>query len=243
VELGLRAGALAAPLASVFVGGGTPTALGGELLAELLAPLGEWIDEETELSVEANPGALDEGVVAACLRGGANRVNLGIQSFHDKELRLLGRIHSPEQARRAAEMLRAAGLGNLGMDLIYGIPGQTPASWAASLAEALALGPEHLSCYALSFEEGTPLGRDLRAGRVEEMDAAAQEACYRHAIAAAGECGLEHYEISNFARAGRQCRHNLTYWRNEPYLGIGPGATSYVGGVRRTNAADLEAYV
>jgi len=243
IELTCREAELSDPLASVYVGGGTPTALGAELLAELLSRWRPRIDEATEFSVEANPGTLDEGIARALAAAGVNRVNVGVQSFRDEELRLLGRVHSAEEARRAVEVLRAAKIHNVGLDLIYGIPGQTLDSWQASVAEGLALRPEHLSCYCLSFEPGTPLEADLRAGRVQEMDEAVQEACFRHAIAACEESGLQHYEISNFARPGRRCRQNVTYWRNEPYLGIGPGAVSYLRGVRRKNLPDVDAYV
>ncbi len=234
---------LSRPLASVFIGGGTPTVLDTEALARLLAIPGEFVGPETEFSVEANPGTIDESRVDALVDAGVNRVNLGVQSFQDDELRLLGRIHSPAQACDAFATLRRAGLTNVGLDLIYGIPGQDLATWQRSVAEALALRPEHLSCYALSFEEGTPLYRDLQAGLVDEMDDARQEACWRHVISAAAEAGLDHYEISNFARPGRQCRHNLTYWHNLPYIGLGPAAASYDRGIRRTNTPDLPAYV
>jgi len=242
-ELAVHRHELAAPLASVFLGGGTPTVLGPELLAELLGHLRPWIGPHTEVTIEANPGTVDAATADALVAGGVNRVSLGVQSFQDEDLCRLGRIHTAAEAREAVSLLRRAGIGNLGLDLMYGVPGQTTASWGASLAEALGLRPEHLSCYALSFEPGTRLAADLRAGRVEEMDAAVQEACYRQAIDACREAGMEHYEISNFAAAGRRCRHNLTYWRNEPYLGIGPAAASYLGGVRRMNLPDLGAYL
>ena len=221
------------PLASVFVGGGTPTSIGAAGLDELLAIPADWLDSDTEFSVEANPCTVNGRGVEVLVSAGVNRVNLGVQSLRADELKALGRIHSPQQARDAFNMLRQAGLQNLGLDLIYGIPGQSLQSWQASVAEALDLRPQHLSCYALSFEENTPLRQDLQAGRVEEMDEAVQETCWRHAISAAAKAGLEHYEISNFAQPGRQCRHNLTYWHNMPYIGLGPGAASYFGGVRR----------
>jgi oxygen-independent coproporphyrinogen-3 oxidase len=242
-EMLAQAHRLRKPLASVFVGGGTPTSIGVAGLDELLAIPAGWLDCDTEFSVEANPGTVDGRGVEVLVSAGVNRVNLGVQSLRADELKALGRIHSPQQARDAFNMLRQAGLRNLGLDLIYGIPGQSLQSWQASVAEALDLRPQHLSCYALSFEENTPLRQDLQAGRVEEMDEAEQEACWRHAISAAAKAGLEHYEISNFARPGRQCRHNLTYWHNMPYIGLGPGAASYFGGVRRMNDPDLTAYV
>jgi oxygen-independent coproporphyrinogen-3 oxidase len=242
-EMRAQARRLRKPLASVFVGGGTPTSIGAPGLAELLAIPAGWLDSKTEFSVEANPGTLDARSVEVLLSAGVNRVNLGVQSLRAQELQTLGRIHSPQQARDAFNMLRQSGLQNLGLDLIYGIPGQSLQSWHASVAEALDFRPEHLSCYALSFEEHTPLWQDLQAGLVEQMDEAEQEACWRHAISAAADAGLEHYEVSNFARPGRQCLHNLTYWHNMPYIGLGPGAASYFGGVRRTNDPDLSAYV
>jgi len=242
-EMRAQAHRLGRPLASVFVGGGTPTSIGAAGLAELLAIPAGWLDSGTEFSVEANPGTVDAPGVEVLVRAGVNRVNLGVQSLRADELETLGRIHSPKQARDAFNVLRRAGVRNIGLDLIYGVPGQSLRTWQASLAEALELRPEHLSCYALSFEENTPLWQDLQAGRVEEMDEAEQEACWRHAISAAADAGLEHYEISNFARPGRQCRHNLTYWNNMPYIGLGPGAAGYFGGVRQKNDPDLAAYV
>ena len=241
-ELRRLADRLTTPLASAFVGGGTPTALGAEPLEELLGSIRPLVGEDTEFSVEANPSTIDETIAGVLVRAGANRVNVGVQSFRDEELRLLGRIHTPDRATGAIETIRAAGIDNVGLDLIYGIPDQTLDTWSASLADALALRPQHLSCYALSFEEGTPLDRQRQAGQVREMDESAQQQCYGLAISAAAGAGLEHYEISNFAQKGRRCRQNLTYWRNGPYLGIGPGAASYLKGVRRTNVSDVRRY-
>ena len=241
-ELPRRRKHLDLPAGSLFVGGGTPTVLEPDLLAQLLERLAELAGPETEFSVEANPGRVTPAVAQAIARAGANRVNLGAQSFVPAELRTLGRIHDPDQIAAAAEALRSAGIGNLGLDLIYGIPGQTLRSWRRSLEAALAIKPAHLSCYCLSFEPGTPLEADRQAGTVAEMPHRRQEACYRLAIQLARQAGLEHYEISNFARLGRQCRHNLTYWHNLPYLGLGAGATGYLAGVRRKTVADVEAY-
>lgn len=246
---------LTSPLRSVFLGGGTPTVLGPELLGKLLEPVAPLTDSDTEFSVEANPGTIDADLAGALVSWGVNRVSLGVQSLQDSELALLGRIHDRQQAMQAVAVLRSAGVKNLGLDLIYGIPGQTLDSWRGSLRQALDLGPDHLSCYALSFEAGTLLWQDLQYRRVAPMDDGLQRECYDLAIDLASAAGLEHYEISNFARQpilgedggqarpGRRCRHNLTYWHNEPYLGIGPGAASYVGGVRRTSLPDLDAYV
>lgn len=242
-ELRANLSSLQLPLASVFFGGGTPTVLGPDLLAELLATFAPLIDSHTEFSVEANPGTVDAALAGVLVRHGVNRVNLGAQSFDEIELKLLGRIHNRRQITDAVLALRTAGITNLGLDLIYGLPGQTVETWQSSLQQAMDLGIDHLSCYALSYEPGTPLAEDLRDGRISEMPDERQKECYYAAIDAAGRAGLEHYEISNFARPGRQCRHNLTYWHNEPYLGIGPAAAGYIQGRRQTNTADLGAYV
>jgi len=242
-ELAVGARRLDVPLASVFVGGGTPSVLGPRLLRELLSDVRPLTDGDTEFSVEVNPGAVDEPTAAALVELGANRVNVGAQSFEPSELAVLGRIHDPPQVVQAVQILRSAGFRNVGLDLIYGIPHQTLQTWKSSLDKVLQLSPDHLSCYALSFEEGTALQEDLLAGRVMEMDEDVQRECYYTVIAQARQGGLEHYEISNFARCGCRCRHNLTYWHNEPYLGVGPSAASYLDGRRLTNNADLGLYV
>ena len=231
------------PLASAYIGGGTPTSLDPELLHELLSAVRPLVGEATEFSVEANPCTLTPPIADALAACGVNRVTLGAQSFEAAELETLGRSHTADETATATRRLRRAGIGSLGLDLIYGIPGQTVESWGRSLAAALALRPAHLSCYALSFEPGTPLEADLRAGRVREMDEAEQRACYAAAIKAAGSAGLEHYELSNFARPGRRCVQNLAYWHNQAYVGVGPGAASFLNGRRWTNRPDLAAYV
>jgi oxygen-independent coproporphyrinogen III oxidase len=243
LELRLGEPHLRTPLASVYIGGGTPTALALPLLERLLSAVRPLTDRQTEFTVEANPGTLSAPVAASLAELGVNRVSLGVQSFQAAELRMLGRIHTAQEAADALRVLRSAGIENLGLDLIYGIPGQTLTSWRESLGAAAGLQPEHLSVYGLSFEERTPLHEELQRGQVRAMDEETQRECYFEAIEWFQRSGLEHYEISNFARPGRRSRHNLTYWRNQTYLGIGPAAASYVQGTRRTNAPDLEAYV
>jgi oxygen-independent coproporphyrinogen-3 oxidase len=242
-ELDLHRDCLATPLETVFIGGGTPTALGSKRLTELLATIGPLIDSRTEFSVEANPCTFDESVAAALAGGGVNRANFGVQSFLDSELKALGRIHSARQAQEAVRLARASGFPHVGLDLIYGIPGQSLDDWRDNLRQAVDMGIDHLSCYALSFEPQTPMGRDLAQGLVHEMPDGRQKACYQAAIDIAATAGFEHYEISNFARPAARCQHNLTYWRNETYLGVGPAAASYINGVRRTNDPDLKAYL
>ena len=234
---------LSRPIESIYVGGGTPTALSETLLCELLAGLAGLVEENTEFTVEANPATINDQIASLLVQSGVNRVSLGAQSMVSQELQILGRVHSPAKVGLAVQSLRNAGIENLSLDLIYGIPSQSAQSWEYSLEHILSLEPDHLSCYSLSFASGTPLGDDLTAGRVSEMDEQLQRDCYYYAIDRIAGAGLQQYEISNFARDGMESRLNLTYWNNRPYLGIGPGAASYVDGVRRTNAADLDAYV
>jgi len=241
-EIARRGEELSTPLRSVFVGGGTPTCLPPDALGRLLDALRPLTDEHTEFSIEANPATLADDAADLLAGGGVNRVSIGVQSFDEAALRLLGRLHSAGQAAEACRLVREAGIGNVSLDLIYGIPGQTLRSWKDTLSAALGLGPDHLSCYALSIEPGTPLHERLRRGQIEEAEEGLQRDCYYTAVDAAEAAGLEQYEISNFARGGRRCRHNLTYWQNEPYVGIGPAAASYLAGVRRKNRPNLHAY-
>ena len=205
--------------------------------------LGEYGDEHTEFSIEANPCTITGELADSLHNAGVNRVNIGAQSFVEAELEAMGRIHNSEQIQAAWETLRNAGRQRLGLDLIYAAPRQDLDSWRFSLEKALNLKPDHLSCYALTIENDTPIGRRRDSGEFVEMDDSDQVLCHHAAVQAASAAGLEQYEISNFAAPGKQCRHNLTYWRNEPYLGLGPAAASYIGGIRRTNDPDIEAYV
>jgi oxygen-independent coproporphyrinogen-3 oxidase len=242
-ELAHRAGQLARPPASVYVGGGTPTSLDAEPLRRLLEGLGEWVEDATEFSIEANPGTLNPWKVELLRDSKANRVTLGVQSFDDRLLECLGRIHSAEDVRPAVASLREAGFDNLGFDLIYGVPGQSPESWRETLRRACELRPQHISCYALSFEPGTEMMRDLKTGRVKEVDEDLQRRMYDLAVEALAAAGFEQYELSNFAKPGFRSRHNGVYWRNEPYVGIGPAAASYLDGRRSRNVPDLQAYL
>ncbi|MGC9454405.1 MAG: radical SAM family heme chaperone HemW [Phycisphaerae bacterium] len=234
---------LASPLRSVYVGGGTPTALPLDLLERLLGLTGELVGESTEFTVEANPQTVSEELARVLADAGVNRVSVGAQSFNERELRLLGRIHGPDDIGRACENVRRAGIENINLDLIYGIPLQGLSEWSRTLEAALGMAPQHLSCYALSFAPGTPLEADLRAGRVSEAEDSVQRRQYEAARAAAVQAGLNQYELSNFARDGRECVHNITYWKNRPYAGIGPAAASYIDTVRSTNTPGLENYV
>jgi len=217
------------PVRTVFIGGGTPTVLEPELLGRILGACREAfaIAPAAEIASEANPGTVDRERFAALRALGVNRLSMGVQSFDDAELQWLGRIHNAIEAERSFEAARTAGFDNINLDFMFGLPDQQPETWARTLARALALDPEHLSLYSLIVEEGTPLADRVRRGAVAEPDDDLAADLYVYAMEALAEADFDQYEISSWGRAGRQCRHNLVYWRNEPYLGFGAGAHSF----------------
>ncbi len=229
---------------TVFIGGGTPTILEPGLLEELVG----WVRSilppggAVEWSVEANPGTADPDRLRRLRAAGVNRLSLGAQAFDDARLAVLGRRHAAADIGAAVEAARGAGFDNLGLDLIAGGPLCGAAAWRRTLERALALEPEHVSVYALTVEEGTALARAVRMNRVR-IGEAAVVARLHEAQAALEPAGLARYEISNYARPGRECRHNLACWRGERYLGLGPAAASHAGLRRWTNAPDVESYV
>jgi oxygen-independent coproporphyrinogen-3 oxidase len=241
---GLRREAeLAAPdwsstdFASVFFGGGTPTTLPASELVELLAGLRAilGVRDGAEVTVEANPDTVDERYLRELGEGGVSRLSIGVQSFDPQVLDALERIHRPESARAAFAAARASGFGDVNIDLIYGAAGESLDSWGRTLDEAIGLGPEHLSCYALTIEPATPLGRAVAAGRKPAPDPDVQADMFELACGKLASAGYDHYEVSNWARPGRECVHNLGYWRARPYLGLGAGAHSHRGDMRWWN--------
>jgi putative oxygen-independent coproporphyrinogen III oxidase len=230
---------------SVFVGGGTPTLLPPGDLGRVLARLRELLAfaPAAEVTVEANPETVDAAVADGLAEAGVTRVSMGAQSFDDRVLAALGRVHDAARVGAAAATLRAAGLPALNLDLIYGGPGEDAASWSATLAAAVALDPEHLSAYALTVEPATKFGRLVAAGRMPEPDEDELADRYDTACATLAAAGHHHYEVSNWARAGHASRHNLTYWRRGRYLGLGAGAHEFDGASRRWNLAGVPAYL
>ncbi|NLG86037.1 MAG: radical SAM family heme chaperone HemW [Firmicutes bacterium] len=225
---------------SVYIGGGTPTVLTPQELERVLQVAAAFPRVAgAEWTVEANPGTLTKTKLALLKAAGVNRLSLGVQSFDDDLLVFLGRIHTASEAKTAWDQARRAGFDNLSLDLMYAIPGQSLKLWRQTLQEALALAPEHISTYSLMIEEGTEFARRALEPCPEELDLAQ----YREAQTRLEQAGLSQYEISNFARPGYACQHNLVYWHNEPYLGLGPAATSYLAGERRTNIRDTISYV
>ena len=229
---------------TVFIGGGTPTRLDAPQLDRLLTMTRRWFPMAVggEWTVEANPGTLDAAKADVLAAGGVNRVSLGAQSFQTDLLRALERNHAPEEVGRALELV-VPRFDRWSLDLIFGVPGSTPEAWALDLETALAFGPSHLSCYGLVFEKGTALWKQWSAGEVRPVDEEAERSMYEHTIDRLSSAGLPMYEISNFARPGHESRHNLVYWANDAYFGVGLGAARYVHGVRSTNTRDLPAYL
>lgn len=222
---------------TLYVGGGTPTILPPAELAELVAAARSFarLGPRSEVTVEANPGTVDASGLARLKAAGANRLSLGVQSFRPELLRVLGRIHTVDDIVAGFEAARNAGFRNVNLDLMFGLPGQTLAQFQQTVERALELGPEHLSCYSLIIEDGTPFAFMHEAGRLALPDEDIQLAMYQWAIARLVQAGYEHYEVSNFALPGRRCQHNETYWRNEWYLGLGPGSHSHWGSERFAN--------
>jgi len=234
---------------TIYLGGGTPSLLDPADLASMLGTLRTcFACADCEVTLEADPETIDAPKAAAWLSAGINRISLGTQSFNDSELAAAGRMHRRDDTFRAADLLRAAGFANLSFDLIAGLPHQTAESWQESLDQLLSLHPEHVSIYLLEIDEGSRLGRESLAGgarygasAIPEDDAMA--AFYERGCAQLAAAGYEHYEISNWALPGKRSRHNLKYWRREPYLGLGAGAHSFDGRWRWANAHDPSAYV
>jgi oxygen-independent coproporphyrinogen-3 oxidase len=229
---------------TVYFGGGTPSYLGEKRLIGLLKLIKKRypLSKDAEITLEANPdSAGDWKTLSRLRRAGINRISLGMQSSDDGLLKEIGRIHTFAQVQTAVEAVRRAKIENLSLDLMYGLPGQTMAQWQQTLRDAVALAPEHLSCYALTLEEGTPLYDRRESANLPDDDTQAK--LYLWAVDYLGEQGYAQYEISNFAKPGRASRHNLKYWTLGEYAGFGPGAHSDFGNVRFAYERDLDAYL
>jgi oxygen-independent coproporphyrinogen-3 oxidase len=232
------------PVQTLFLGGGTPTHLNTPQLARLLADMLCWLPLEPggEFSIEANPGTLDIDKLTVLADHGVNRLSLGAQSFHPHLLRVLERDHTPGDVPRAIEQVRQR-IAQLSLDLIFAVPGQTLVEWQDDLGRALALQPDHIATYGLTYETGTPLWKQRRVGTVDPLDEEAELTLYSAAIDTLEAAGFEHYELSNFARPGHRCLHNQVYWANHAYYGFGMGAARYVHGRRELNTRDLHTYL
>ena len=233
------------PVKTLYMGGGTPSQLPLPLLARLIDGLKATLDLNAveEFTLEANPDDVTPEWCAAVRALGVNRVSMGVQSFQDAVLRLVGRRHTARQAIDAVASLRHAGIDNISIDLIYGLPGQTLETWAESVRQAVDLRPQHISAYGLTYEPGTRLWQQRECGEVVEASEDQYLDMYRILVGLLRVAGYEHYEISNFALPGYRSRHNSSYWNETPYLGLGAAAHSYDGTMRRSNPADLCGYI
>jgi oxygen-independent coproporphyrinogen-3 oxidase len=233
------------PVETVFFGGGTPSLTPLDEMEQILSGLRcvFAFAGDVEVSLEANPGRISREHLAGLRALGVNRLSIGVQSFDDDELLSLDRIHSSGDATEAFRLARTAGFDNVNLDLIFGLPGQPLARWQRSLERALALAPEHLSLYALTVEDGTPLARQVARGKTPAPDPDMQAEHYEWTQDRLAAAGYEQYEISNWARPGRACRHNLVYWENRQYLGLGAGAHSHLDGKRFSNVLLPDRYI
>jgi oxygen-independent coproporphyrinogen-3 oxidase len=251
-EIALRAAEGAgAEFQTVFFGGGTPSLLAPQQIETILSQLQRAfrIAPDAEITLEANPGTVTGETLRAFRALGVNRLSVGIQSFHNPELRFLGRIHDRAEALRCVELARDAGFDNVGIDLIYSIPGQTLTAWEGNLKIATDLAPQHIAAYSLIVEDGTPLARLVEIGEVRPNPTGLEAAMYEGTMELLDRRGYEHYEVSNYARPGFRCRHNCAYWAHDDYLGFGPSAHSFwresggMSGRRWWNVSDLSVYL
>lgn len=233
------------PLETVYFGGGTPTILPASALIDILRLLNDrfGILHDAEITIEANPGTVNIEKLTDLRGGGFNRLSIGVQSFDDRILTRIGRIHTADEALSAFKTAKAAGFDNVSIDLMYALPDQSTDDWKRTLETAFSLKPEHISLYELTVEEGTVFGNQRKQCNLKLPDEDIQIEMYLTAIETLTSAGYEHYEISNFALPGYRSRHNQVYWRNEPYYGFGAGASGYVEGVRYNNISDPSNYM
>ena len=217
-------------IATVFIGGGTPTVLSAAQMGQIMDAVRHSfaLTPDCEITCEANPGTVDQARFADLRSLGINRLSMGVQSFQADELAFLGRIHGVADVSIAFDAARRAGFDNINLDFMFGLPGQSNPAWTDTLTQAIALEPEHLSLYSLIVEPDTPLHRWVQMGSVAAPDADQAADHYELAMQRLGDAGYTHYEVSNWAKAGLVCRHNLIYWRNQDYIGVGPGAHSHL---------------
>ena len=229
---------------TVYIGGGTPTCLEAVQLAGLVDKIRSCfrLEQDCEITVECNPKTADEKYFRTLRKAGVNRLSVGVQSFHDHELRLLGRIHTAAEAEECIRMAKNAGFSNISLDLMFGLPRQSAADVEESVRRAVSLAPTHLSCYSLILEEGTPLYRSVQEGKYALPDEDTEREMYHHLVRLLAENGYHRYEISNFALRGKESRHNNKYWERKPYIGLGAAAHSQIADLRYGNPSSLAEY-
>lgn len=230
-------------ISTIYIGGGTPSVFPNGLLVKFLRGLKRFTGDGVEFTAEVNPESLDEEKSKSLLDEGVNRISIGVQSFTDEKLQKLGRIHTAKEAAKAIDISRKAGFNNISIDLIFGVWGETASGWRAELKKAAQLPVKHISCYCLTYEENTALIAVKNAGKVLPLDEEVVAQMYGYTLDYLPGQGFEHYEVSNFAKKGHRCRHNLNYWDNGLYIGLGASAVSYLDGIRKTNVPDIKEYI
>lgn len=230
---------------TVFIGGGTPSAVDAHYIYEVVSLLHREfsIDKKAEISIETNPGTLTKEKLQLYKKVGINRLSIGLQAWQDPILKRLGRIHTAKEFEHNITLAQKIGFDNINVDLIFGIPGQTFEDWSETLKHVVALKPQHLSCYSLKIEEGTVFGNSLEKGELVPLDDEIDRRMYNFCKDYLSKEGYKHYEISNFAETGLECRHNMVYWKAEEYIGLGAGAHSFFEGLRFNNIYDIERYI
>jgi oxygen-independent coproporphyrinogen III oxidase len=228
---------------TIYIGGGSPSCLPAKQLLRLIGEITSRCPKPEEFTIEVNPGQVNKDILSQLHAAGVTRISIGAQSFNSEELTFLGRKHSVADIGRAVRSAKEAGFDNIGLDLIFAIPHSTLKSWKHSLRSAIDLGVQHISAYALTYEEQTPLQKAVETGKVTPVDEETDRQMYDMTIDEFEKTDFKQYEISNFAKPGFECKHNLNYWANNPYLGIGPAAGSYWQGKRTLNIADIKKYI
>lgn len=230
---------------TIYFGGGTPSFIKEENIAKIMNAVMTHFNvcENAEITLEANPATLNEDKLMSYKNSGVNRISLGAQSFIDDELKILGRLHTAEDIKKTYNLVRSCGFDNVSLDLMFGIPHQNMESFGKSIDEILSLNPEHISCYGLKVEEGTPFYRDFESGKYDYTDEDTFSDMYDILRNTLTKNGYNHYEISNFSKDGYYSRHNTAYWKCDEYYGVGAGASSYIDSVRYTNEYDIHKYI
>ena len=230
---------------TIFIGGGTPTMIPADFIANIMSAIKEHfhVSEDAEISIESNPKTLTEEKLMIYKAAGINRLSMGVQSLDDSVLKKLGRVHGSSDAHEAFELARRCGFDNINLDLMFAVPGQDMDIWKKTLDETIDMSPEHISFYSLQLEEGTEFFKMFEKGDLPMLSDEADRQMYHYAVDRLKSAGYEHYEISNCAKAGKECRHNIKYWSLDNYLGVGLGSHSYMNGCRFSNETDLKKYI
>lgn len=230
---------------TVFFGGGTPSILPSEEIAGIIDTLKNLfvIKEHSEITLEANPGTITEEKAKTWLKAGINRLSIGLQAAQDNLLKFMGRIHTTQMFLECINLLKDLGCCNINADIIFGLPGQSMDDWQETTGLLIKSGLPHISCYSLKIEEGTPWFELKKKGKLPDIDEDLEREMYYHVISEAKKAGYNHYEISNLSKPGYECRHNLKYWTDKPYIGVGAAAHSYIGNERYANVSDVNDYI